>query len=76
MHRIAVDVPLANGAQWTFNGNHYRPTFKPSVSIKWGNTRVCHYHITDGQIKYVNDCSHDFKGKTVALPDIPEGELF
>lgn len=39
-----------------------------------GNTvpMICHYHLTDGQLKFCGDCTHALKGKTVPLPDLPE----
>lgn len=34
--------------------------------------RVCHSYITDGQIQYLSDCTHELAGKTVPLPDFNE----
>lgn len=31
---------------------------------------VCHSFIIDGQIEFLNDCTHDLGGKKVELPDI------
>jgi hypothetical protein len=31
----------------------------------------CHYFITDGQIQFCSDCTHELKGQTVPLPDLP-----
>jgi hypothetical protein len=31
---------------------------------------VCHSYITDGQIKFLNDCTHKLKSSTVDLPDV------
>ncbi len=60
--------------RWTFNGNYDKPTFKPSYLAKrtMGPEKtpfVCHSFVTDGQIKFLNDCTHEFKGQTVELPD-------
>ena len=33
---------------------------------------VCHLFITDGKIIYCGDCTHEYAGKTIDLPDIPE----
>jgi len=40
-----------------------------------GNTIpfVCHYQITDGQIKFCSDSTHSMANWGVALPKIPEG---
>jgi hypothetical protein len=80
-HEIAVTQPLANGAKWTFDGNMERPTFSPSINIRWGKYAggnedhggVCHYFIRGGMIEFCGDSTHALAGKTVALPDIPAG---
>lgn len=63
------DVP-----NWSFNGNEEKPTFKPSILARWTEgieekKMVCHSFVTDGRIKYLNDCTHNLKGKTVELLD-------
>ncbi len=30
----------------------------------------CHSFVTDGRIRFLNDCSHDLAGQTVDLPDL------
>lgn len=61
--------------RWTFNGDYDKPTFKPSIHIK-ANPRkgkkitICHSFITNGSIRYLGDCRHDLKNKTVELPDL------
>jgi hypothetical protein len=61
-------------AIWSFNGNLERPTFSPSLLITLeygedGRKEICHSFIRDGQIQFLSDCTHDLKGKTVAIPD-------
>ena len=76
LHRFPVD-------RWTFNGDMEKPTFSPSMLIKWNDpadvgytstrkTSVCHSFVRDGKIHYCNDCTHLFKGLTVDLPDVNE----
>ena len=36
---------------------------------------VCHFYLTDGVLNFLNDCSHEARGKTIPLPDIPESDL-
>ena len=31
--------------------------------------RRCHSFITNGEIKFLNDCTHELKGQTVRLPE-------
>lgn len=68
-----------NGASWQFNGNLEKPTFQPSIlsSIEPSPgsdrpKRVCHSFVTDGEIRFLSDCTHDLAGKTVELPVIPD----
>lgn len=78
-HLIAVDTPFSNGAQWTFNRNLEKPTFDPSINIKYGPSedgvipmRVCHFFVKEGKIEYYSDCTHSEAGKTLDLPDVDE----
>ena len=32
----------------------------------------CHSYVTDGQIQFLGDCSHELAGKTVELPNWPQ----
>lgn len=61
-HEMAVWQPFSNGAKWKFNWNYEKPTFEPSMNRQigpnsQGRTYVCHYYVTDGQIKYQGDCT-------------------
>ncbi len=55
---------------WWFNGNEDSPTFTPSLMVDGGTDKQCHIVMTDGQIKYLADCHHDLKGKTVPMVKI------
>lgn len=61
--------------RWTFNGDIARPTFSPSLLIRYDHFKlgavVCHSFITDGRIQYLADSTHQLAGQTVDLPDIP-----
>lgn len=35
---------------------------------------VCHSFVTDGQIKFLGDCTHALAGQTVPLPEFSWGE--
>ena len=72
VHGVVVDAP--NG--WTWNGDLERPTFKPSVLVRYGNREpgplgvnaVCHSFVTDGRIQFLTDSTHALAGQTVDLP--------
>lgn len=69
LHRINVNAPNpVTGAIWHWNHNADRPTFSPSVHI----VGRCHYFLSDGELQYLPDCSHELAGQTVALPELPE----
>lgn len=38
-----------------------------------GNTIpfICHYIVTNGNIAYCSDSSHDYAGKTIPMPELP-----
>jgi len=56
---------------WGFNGDLMKPTFTPSMLVYTGPGRhtehQCHSFVTDGRIRFLDDCEHDLKGKIVDL---------
>ena len=60
---------------WTFNGDLNKPTFSPSF-LQGGCGKdykgSCHYFITDGNIAYCGDNKHEYNGKTIPIPELPE----
>jgi hypothetical protein len=86
LHHINV-APHHEGKRpnWSFDGDIEKPTFNPSVLHRWGKnvdpnfveespdeSGICHYFIRAGHIEYCGDCTHELKGRTVALPDLPD----
>lgn len=72
-HRVTVgDGP---GPRWGYNGNADAPTFTPSVFVNapgqyfTPSVPSCHSFVTDGQIHFLADCTHELAGQTVAIPD-------
>lgn len=64
------------GPVWSFNGDVEKPTFHPSVLVKWDfsgegmATKVCHSFVREGLIEFLGDCTHALAGQTVELPEI------
>ncbi len=57
-------------AIWSFNGDVDKPTFSPSLLIRWNIgivNYVCHGFIRNGMIEFLGDCTHEFAGKTVEM---------
>jgi hypothetical protein len=84
-HCVTVGHKNACGAQWTFNGDKQRPTLQPSIlsrtgpwpdnhKTKPGKTDVCHSFVRDGQIQFLDDCTHALRGQTVPLRPIQLNE--
>lgn len=58
--------------RWQFNGDFEKPTFTPSMLVTSSkpenpNFYICHSFVTDGKIRFLDDCTHDLKGKTLEL---------
>lgn len=75
MHDIQTHGTGENGPDWSFNSDLVHPTFGPSVRVTWGPTgkyKCCHYFLEAGQLKFCSDSTHEYAGKTVPLPTLPE----
>jgi len=64
---------------WSFNGSLTAPTFTPSILVTkpaWKDddevlpSERCHSFVTNGNIRFLTDCSHALAGQTVPLPNI------
>jgi hypothetical protein len=66
-------IPRAGTPCWEFNGNIDKPTFSPSILVRWPEgekMNICHSFVKDGFIQYLNDCTHELAGQTVEMEDI------
>lgn len=66
------EMPHSFDKRWTFNGNLEKPTFSPSLLVRytWGPERIemrCHSFVREGKIQFLNDCTHKLAGKTVDM---------
>lgn len=68
------------GPRWGWNGDAERPTFTPSVLVRYDGAdagqdgappAVCHSFVTAGRIQFLGDCTHALAGQTVDLPAWP-----
>jgi hypothetical protein len=74
LHGLHTVNPNDNSAMWTFNGDLDKPTFSPSLLVRfpYGDPPVenrCHSFIRDGHIQFLGDCTHSLKNQTVELPE-------
>lgn len=77
LHHLPIEGPKA----WGFNGNIEAPTLTPSILQWWDEFQgdgkpqkrhACHSYVTDGNIKFLNDSTHNKVNQTVPLDEIPE----
>ena len=66
---VMIGGTRAGTNNWTWNGSIDSPTLKPSVLLTRPDMR-CHSFINDGHVKFLDDCTHDFKGQTLELLDM------
>lgn len=74
-----VNIERQGIPAWTWNGNNEKPTFSPSIKVtgKWGLDqveKVCHSFVTNGEIQFLNDCTHELAGKTVSMVELEDDE--
>lgn len=72
-HCYYTEKPNEIGARWKFNGDVEKPTFRASMLVREerkGKRHVCHSFVTDGKIQFLNDCTHEYAGKTIEMEDI------
>ena len=69
----------SNEPRWGFNGDLEKPTFTPSLLVRWDYSKeehgfveknVCHSFIRNGNIEFLTDCTHKLSGKTAPLSEV------
>lgn len=67
-------LPTKGRGCYQFNGDFDSPTLKPPVLVQGfssGSKSICNFSITDGQIYFLPNCTHDLADQTVELPEQP-----
>lgn len=64
---------------------HFVPSHKPGDTCwctpdpdgtEWGFAcGICHSYVIDGRIQFLDDCTHELAGQTVAIPEWPADHL-
>jgi len=74
-HPFIIQSTDPDRPQWTWNEDPDRPTFSPSLLVnKLDAASRCHLFLRDGQLQFLQDCHHDLRGQTIALPDYRDHE--
>ena len=74
-HRVQVAVKQGgSGPVWDWNGSEEEPTLTQTFSLTIDNLTgaspyVCESVITEGQIKFTQDSTHEMAGEMAPLPD-------
>ena len=68
IHCVRIKGQTPEHVVWDWNGSLVKPTITPSILVNMYNPdRICHSFITDGNIKFLEDCYHELKGTIVPL---------
>lgn len=87
IHQVRVQGLVEGpGPIWSFNGNPDKPTFSPSILVTWNEPsdvpeefddttkdkkHICHSYVINGEIRFLNDCTHNLAGQHVKLEPCP-----
>jgi hypothetical protein len=59
---------------WTFNGDLCKPTVQGSILVRYDGEddgkpvhQRCHLFVTDGKLRFLEDCTHRLRGQTVPM---------
>lgn len=67
---------VSDSSTWDIDKNGdfiFEATDNPAVrKAKGSKPTVCHTFVRKGQIQYLNDCTHDLKGKTIPMVELKE----
>ncbi len=78
-----VSVGEGHGPRWGWNGDAVRPTFTPSVLVRYDGAdagadgappAVCHSFVVDGAMQFLGDCTHSLAGQSAQIPPWPQAE--
>jgi hypothetical protein len=76
LHMLPVNTTATSPA-WTMTGDVDAPTISPSILTRWGKEpeHVCHSFLEAGVFRFLDDCTHQFAGQQVPMPDLPDWVL-
>ena len=74
-HHVVKIGKTQDGRGWEWNGDVNKPTVWPSLNIHGENKEeglryVCHFIVSEGNLIYVNDCTHKLVGSVVPIPPL------
>jgi hypothetical protein len=72
---LSVEQTQQRAGLWAWNGSLDAPTLTPSIKVTSTDddvVNVCHSFLTDGQMHFLDDCSHAYRGQVVPLAEYTE----
>lgn len=70
--RVRRDALRPTEPVWWWNQDVLSPSLRPSVHIRWGGDKVCHFFVVEGDLQFLSDCTHHLAGKTAPMLDVEE----
>lgn len=65
---------------WSWNGDTENPTLRPSVLTRgvdsregesYGREYACHTWVSNGHAQFLDDCTHELRGQTASMLEVP-----
>lgn len=78
LHQLPVEGDANGKPVWNWDGNLEAPTLNPSILTKMGpyvdgkSTGICHSFLRNGVFEFLADCTHQFKGQHIPMPELYE----
>lgn len=76
LHMLPISGNLPPGKpMWEFSGTEECPTLSPSILTKYpseGKEWICHSFMREGVFEFLTDCTHEFSGQKVPVPELPD----
>jgi hypothetical protein len=69
---ISLTDDITSSPCWFWNGSTDRPTLQPSLLTRSPGSKmnICHSFIVEGEVKFLEDSTHDNAGKTLPLLEV------
>jgi hypothetical protein len=73
LHRLRVG---GENPPYRHNNDLTNLTITPTITLSWGETpeerQRCRFQLIRHQIRYFSNCTHEYAGKSLMLPSIPQ----
>jgi hypothetical protein len=72
LHMLPVNSSETTQPSWEWDGNLEAPTLNPSILTGKGSEVICHSFLKAGVFEFLTECTHEFAGQSIPMPDLPE----